>query len=616
MSAIFPAISIDKNSLLSEYFLPYQLSWIYAEDEFHAQKKQVFALAEKSVRIGWTYADAFKNVRKRLRFNNRDYLFATKDYPSALEYMRVAREFVDLYGFTRAIVSHGEDYLKLPSAGSTRAGGALSPRAGSTTEEIKIGYIKFDNGSRIIAFSAHPQAMAVYGGDVGLDEFAKHPNAELLWQTAQGRVTWAYDLAVWSSHEGDDTLFNQFAQQARLQCSVGVIPSPRGEGQGEGDRSARQPNAQREKRRDTQSSESESRNTQHAIRNTTSSPWNLYFKVTIADAIESGLLNVINRTRDANLTPVQFLADCRARAGLEQIFQQSYMCNPVPGGASIVDWAAIDRCRSDYEIERVHLEATDVTKLFGDFNPSTQESRQSKIEDYLREHFSSLLNRNRNPNLNPSSHASHSSHHSHSSSTPHTRPSSPSFRLGFDIAASGQGDLCAIYIDEARADDLWLRALITCRTEDWDFIKTVLFFFLENLSRVKAAGDESGLGRQICWEAAQQFSYKFTKVNFAAKKQDLGFALMNQLSVAEKHIPKDHPDIAADLFALRKSFIGNKWVFTEGRNHSNSASHCDIAWAAALATFAHNENETVGVSAAVAHETGWFDGREFHRYNS
>jgi phage FluMu gp28-like protein len=335
-----------------------------------------------------------------------------------------------------------------------------------------------------------------------------------------------------------------------------------------------------------------------------SSPWNLYFKVTITDAIEQGLLAVINRTRDANLTPIQFLADCRARAGLEQIFQQSYMCNPVPGGASIVDWASIERCRSDYQIERVHLEAHDITKLFGDFNPSTQETRQSKIEGYLREHFSSLLSSPRPIRLGEGS-GLRASHH---------QQSTINYRLGFYIAASGQGDLCAIYIDEARADDLWLRALFTCRTEDWDFIKTVLFFFLDKLPRVRAAGDESGLGRQICWEAAQQFSYKFTKVNFATKKQDLGFALMNQLSVAEKHIPKDQHDVAADFFALRKTFAGNKWVFTEGRNHSNPNSHCDIAWAAALATFAHAETENFGISAAVAHETGWSDARGFHPY--
>ena len=597
MSAIFPAIAIDKDSLLCELFLPYQVSWIRAEDDFHKQKKQIFALAEKSVRIGWTYADAFKNVRKRLRFARRDYLFATKDYPSALEYMRVAHQFAGIYNFTKAIVSHGEDYLKVNRMDA-------DDKSSAVTEEIKIGYIKFDNGSRIIAFSAHPQAMAVYGGDVGLDEFAKHPNAELLWQTAQGRVTWAYDLAVWSSHEGDDTLFNQFAQQARLS-----LPSS----------SSNPSHASRITHHDSHSHLSHTSHTSHSsspiqnpvspIKNQNSkfkipptSPWNLYFKVTITDAIEQGLLAVINRTRNANLTPTQFLADCRARAGLEQIFQQSYMCNPVPGGASIVDWASIERCRSDYEIERIHLEAHDITKLFGDFNPSTQQRRQSKIEDYLRENFLKLL-----------SSSSSNSSPLHHSSTPPLR--SPQFRLGFDIAASGQGDLSVIYIDEARADDLWLRALLTCRTEDWDFIKTVLFFFLEKLPRVRAAGDESGLGRQICWEAAKQFSYKFTKVNFGGKKQDLGFALMNQLSVAEKHFPKDQPDIAADFFALRKTFIGNKWVFTEGRNHTNRASHCDIAWAAALSTFAHAENNSLGfASAAVAHETGWSDARGFHPY--
>jgi phage FluMu gp28-like protein len=291
------------------------------------------------------------------------------------------------------------------------------------------------------------------------------------------------------------------------------------------------------------------------------------------------------------------------------------MCNPVPGGASIVDWAAIERCRSDYEIERVHLEAHDITRLFGDFSPHLQSSRQSKIEGYLREKFPALLSSS--SSSSNSSHASRITHHSDSESSFKNQKSKiKNLRLGFDIAASGQGDLSVIYIDEARADDLWLRALLTCRTEDWDFIKTILFFFLGNLSRLQAAGDESGLGRQICWEAAHQHSYKFTRVNFAAKKQDLGFALMNQLSVAEKHFPKDQPDIAADFFALRKTFTGTKWVFTEGRNNNNPNSHCDIAWAAALATYAHTDSASGPLGAAVVHETGWSDARGFHPYKS
>ncbi len=115
-------------------------------------------------------------------------------------------------------------------------------------------------------------------------------------------------------------------------------------------------------------------------------------------------------------------------------------------------------------------------------------------------------------------------------------------------------------------------------------------FFLSELLNVRAAGEESGLGRQICGEAAQQFSWNFTSVNFSSKKHDLGFTLMNQLSVAQKRIPRSQQDIAQDYFALRKSFNGNKWAFSEGRNALNPASHCDIAWAGALASHAHTEN--------------------------
>ena len=131
----------------------------------------------------------------------------------------------------------------------------------------------------------------------------------------------------------------------------------------------------------------------------------------------------------------------------------------------------------------------------------------------------------------------------------------------------------------------------------------------------RKAGDESGLGRQICWEAAKQYSSRFLKVNFASKKHDLGFALMNQLSVAEKRFPKSEPDIAADYFALRKTPSGTRWAFSEGPNTLNAASHCDIAWAGALATHAHTERRCT-VGAAVAHEHGWSDANGFHPYNT
>jgi phage FluMu gp28-like protein len=502
---------IDSDSILPHYFMPHQIQWILAEKPIHDQGKQAVALAEKSIRIGWTYADAFKNVRKRLLFRNRDYLFATKDYPSALEYIQQCYKFAELFHLTSSITSHGEETMSVNQ---------LDPdgHPSCLVEQVKIGLIKFDNGSRIIAFSSNPQAMAVHGGDVGLDEFAKHPNAKLLWETAQGRAALGHDLAVWSAHDGEDTLFNEFAQEARNGAG----------------------------------------------------PWNIYFKVTMMDAIKLGLVDFFNRIRGTCFNQASFLASCKARARLEEIFQQAYMCNPLGAATNhIVDWSSIARCQADYQIERLHLEADQVRQQFGEFVTCRQLERENKIHQFLRASFPSLFAAHPLPSDGRGIKGEGDS----SRSTLHAPR--PTLRLGFEVAASGSGDLAVFYLDEVKGSELWLRALLTCRTEDWHFLKTVLFYFLQKLPNIQAAGDETGLGRQICWEAAKIHGSRFVSANFSSKKPDLGFALMNQLSNAEKRFPKNQIDVAADYFALRKSFNGSKWIFTEGRNSSNPRPGAD-----------------------------------------
>src|SRR6185295_12859039 len=104
-----------------------------------------------------------------------------------------------------------------------------------------------------------------------------------------------------------------------------------------------------------------------------------------------------------------------------------------------VEWSAIERCRYDYQIERIHLEHNQILHLFGEFSPATKTARESKIDQFIREKFPNLLG---------------------------ASSEIKNARLGFDIAASGQGDLAVIYMDEAKGDDLWLRGLFSCRTED------------------------------------------------------------------------------------------------------------------------------------------------------
>jgi hypothetical protein len=53
----------------------------------------------------------------------------------------------------------------------------------------------------------------------------------------------------------------------------------------------------------------------------------------------------------------------------------------------------------------------------------------------------------------------------------------------------------------------------------------------------------------------------------------------------------------------RSRLTGSKWAFTEGRNTSNPASHCDIAWAGALATHAHTQRKTT-IGCAILHDDG------------
>ena len=324
MSAILPAISIDSTKAESRYFLPYQLVWIVDDSQLR--------LVKKSVRIGWTYGDSFKNVRKRLRHAKRDYLFATKDQSTAFEYVEQCYRFCEIYKLTKSVLARG---------------------------------------------TANPQ----------------------------------------------------------------------------------------------------------------------------------------------------------------------------------VGWSVIQRCQADYSIERMHVEARDIEKLVGKYDRATALNRAHETATVIKAAFSKLL------------------------ATP------GQYTVGFDVAASGEGDLACIYVDEVSGGLQTLRGLLTARVgDDWPFLKAALYTFLDELSAVTGAGDETGLGRQICREAALDFPGQFHCVNFRSEKSDLGTVLINQLAATEKVFPKNQPDIAQDIFSVSKVWNGSKWIFTEGRNMLNPHSHCDINWAACLSS--------------------------------
>ena len=489
MPAILPAVSIDSAQAESRYFTPYQLVWIADDSQLR--------LVKKSVRIGWTYGDAFKNVRKRLRTARRDYLFGTKDQATAFEYVDQCYKFCEIYKLTKSVLSRGIEDMKVPRFDS-------DGKDTGFVDEVKVGVIKFDNGSRILAFSSNPNAMRAFGGDVGLDEFAFHPRAKELWAAAQGRVTWGFDLGCWSSVNGADTLHEEFCRDAEA---------------GKGG-------------------------------------WS-YYRITIEDAVEMGLVEKINQVSGRTMSREQFVADCKTRSRFPEVYDQDYMCVARGTANPQVGWSVLERARQDYVIERMHVEASDIEKLAGKYDRTTAGVRAKEVANVIKAAFSKLL----------------------------TTPGR--YSLGFDVAASGQGDLAVIYIDQEENKQLTLRGLFTARVgDDWPFLKAALYAFLDELSSVKAAGDETGLGRQICREAAMDFPGQFECVNFRSEKSDLGTYHMNQLSSGEKLIPRNQADIAQDFFTVSRVWNGSKWIFTEGRNAHNPASHADINWGSALSSHA------------------------------
>lgn len=83
--------------------------------------------------------------------------------------------------------------------------------------EKKQHEIEFPNGSRIIALAANPDTSRGYTGDIVLDEFAFHQDADEIFKAAYGRVTNpGYQMRVISTPNGAQGKFFEMAKQLGL----------------------------------------------------------------------------------------------------------------------------------------------------------------------------------------------------------------------------------------------------------------------------------------------------------------------------------------------------------------------------------------------------------------
>jgi phage FluMu gp28-like protein len=500
MAAILSNASVDNHKMVERRFAPYQIEAIY-----HEHRK---ALAKKSVRIGYTYAKAFRAVRNSLMKRKHTTLFTSKDQVSSFEFIETCEEHLEVFNHKRSVILREREDVSMPILDE-------EGRDTGLVEKVTMSKIVTDNGSRILSFSSNPTALRAFGGDVYWDEAAFHKNGKQMWAAIQGRIRMGYDVDVWSSLSMEDTMFDVIAADAQS---------------GKGG-------------------------------------WH-FTKIDIYDAVEQGLVEMINEWRDLSMTREQFIADAKEDAILPDLFALEYEIRKSNTLAPIVEWEVLKAAeKAGLRIERAHLSQGDIETLFGRAEVRDRGARRRGVETWMSMQFADLFKK---------------------------APGSRRYRIGFDVAASRKGDLASVWVDERTSGGRARhRALLTFRTEDWDVMQWCLEILMAKLpGEVVGRGDETGLGRQICWNLSKLFYGRFEGVNFSARKSDIGVALMSQLAAHRSELSPDHPDITQDLYCIRKGIKEDRVYFFESKNDLLPASHADIGWSSALAAYADLDQST------------------------
>lgn len=167
-------------------FQPYQVAWI--KDDAPT------AIVEKSRRIGFTYAEAYRSVERRVKLGTNHY-FASRDKETAGEFMEVCKRFVHLFGYI------AED---------------LGEQVIDKDKDLTAFVLRFANGAKIVALSSNPDVFRGKGGDVTLDEFAFHKQQRLVLKAARASARiLGHQLRIVSTHNGEGNLFNVLIKEVR-----------------------------------------------------------------------------------------------------------------------------------------------------------------------------------------------------------------------------------------------------------------------------------------------------------------------------------------------------------------------------------------------------------------
>lgn len=168
-------------------FLPYQTEWVVASE------KNSVCVWEKSRRIGASWADACLSVLNANRSKPRNTYYLGYNQQMTTGYIQDCATWAKLFNF--AVKSIKQKWLR------------------DEDKDILVYKIRFANGKSITALSSKPTNLRSKQGDVVIDEAAFHENLEEVLKAALALLMWGGKVRIISTHNGEDSKFNQLIQE-------------------------------------------------------------------------------------------------------------------------------------------------------------------------------------------------------------------------------------------------------------------------------------------------------------------------------------------------------------------------------------------------------------------
>jgi len=163
---------------------PYQRRWV--EDESR------FKIACKARQVGFTFAAAWRVVDMRLQKPGLT-LWLSASERQAIEAMEYVRRFCREL---RVVVQFEDEFIE--------------------GMQLKRREVRLPNGSRVIGLPANPDTVRGFAGDIVLDEFAFHRDAEAIWRAAFATATRGYQIEIISTPNGARGKYYELARAAGL----------------------------------------------------------------------------------------------------------------------------------------------------------------------------------------------------------------------------------------------------------------------------------------------------------------------------------------------------------------------------------------------------------------